>query len=786
MKITKVSCDQFAGMRDRSVSFADGLNVVYGRNESGKSTLVGLIGRTLFQPAKLDRRKDKGFFERYFPAEKRGKSGMGDCIDGSVGFETDDGAFTLKKEWGEEPSCRLLTPDDTVKKQETIDELLRAALVYGEGVYSELLLSTQSGAEVALLALLDADKPMDAKRELADVVSKAFAESDGVSVEAVATAIAAKIEELAGEHWDEEAGRPEYRKDGARYKQKVGAVMEAYYAWQDAVSALERVRERETALERAAATCAERETALAAAEAERERFLAFAGRLENVQLRQERLETIEKQQREQRQALETWPRTLAARDKARALQSEREARETLDRYQRVCAAEAELTEGQRRMLSLPRPTDEELATVRTLVRQIAARENALCGMNLQAAVTMLGGHTVRFESLRTGEAIDPTAITEAVRITVPGVMELSLAPANVALDAVQAELTEKKEALAAVLAAYAVTTVEALETYVANIDSARAKERDVAAKIARECGDMTAEELKARYAAVSGEVRDAETIGRELTALGARDVQRFIADAEATVRQLEAKYGSIEALKAAAFDLSLDYEAARTAAAEAADIPDEYRGVTDVEAKQRMLAAAVDACRAARDEAFTVKERANAALSQAWSEEISDEAVAQRERELEEKKALLRHWRHIDAVFRAKKDALEGSPMAGLTARFAEYLEVLSGGRVQPEFPEQDKLGMTLYSADRRIGHGTLSEGTKDTVSLAFRLAVVDHLFPDGGGVIVLDDPLTDMDAEREALSVAMIKACAERHQVIFLTCKEELATALGGTLIRF
>ena len=82
-----------------------------------------------------------------------------------------------------------------------------------------------------------------------------------------------------------------------------------------------------------------------------------------------------------------------------------------------------------------------------------------------------------------------------------------------------------------------------------------------------------------------------------------------------------------------------------------ADIPDEYRGVTDVEAKQRMLAAAVDACRAARDEAFAVKERANAALSQAWSEEISDEAVAQRERELEEKKALLRHWRHIDAVF---------------------------------------------------------------------------------------------------------------------------------------
>ena len=62
MKIKNISCTQFAGIRYRDVSLADGINVIYGKNESGKSTVVNLISRTLFQNAKLDRRSDKEFY----------------------------------------------------------------------------------------------------------------------------------------------------------------------------------------------------------------------------------------------------------------------------------------------------------------------------------------------------------------------------------------------------------------------------------------------------------------------------------------------------------------------------------------------------------------------------------------------------------------------------------------------------------------------------------------------------------------------------------------------------
>ena len=48
----------------------------------------------------------------------------------------------------------------------------------------------------------------------------------------------------------------------------------------------------------------------------------------------------------------------------------------------------------------------------------------------------------------------------------------------------------------------------------------------------------------------------------------------------------------------------------------------------------------------------------------------------------------------------------------------------------------------------------------------------------------MFDDPFTDMDDERAARSCALIREFASRHQVIFLTCREEYLSALGGNII--
>ncbi|MDD6733322.1 MAG: hypothetical protein PUE21_02110, partial [Lachnospiraceae bacterium] len=91
---------------------------------------------------------------------------------------------------------------------------------------------------------------------------------------------------------------------------------------------------------------------------------------------------------------------------------------------------------------------------------------------------------------------------------------------------------------------------------------------------------------------------------------------------------------------------------------------------------------------------------------------------------------------------------------------------------------------VTLASNDHALTYSILSEGTKDTISLAFRLAMLEFLFPDGDGLAVFDDPFTDMDPSRMAASCKLIQKFAEKNQVIFVTCDEKYEEILSGNVI--
>lgn len=48
MKLLELHINGFGKIHDRTISFSDGINVIYGRNEAGKSTLHTFIRGMLF------------------------------------------------------------------------------------------------------------------------------------------------------------------------------------------------------------------------------------------------------------------------------------------------------------------------------------------------------------------------------------------------------------------------------------------------------------------------------------------------------------------------------------------------------------------------------------------------------------------------------------------------------------------------------------------------------------------------------------------------------------------
>lgn len=789
MKIQNVSCMQFAGIRDCNISFGDGVNIVCGKNESGKSTLVNLISRTLFQNARVDGRKDKEFRQAYFPSERKGAAFVGDSIDGRVVFSTPNGKYTLSKEWGTESRCVLSAPEGVIRDQATIDAVLRDALGYGEGVYTDMLLSSQKNSDISLQTILDATKKTDAKQEIVDRVSQAFAESDGVSADLIERAIDAKIEEISGKHWDFEREIPV--KKAGRWASGLGEVLKAYYELEDARIKADEISRLEECLENAVKNYNISMNEVQKAQREFNDFNAYAATLEILNERRKNAERLKKELTKISVVLENRPKITADLERAKTLQTEMTNRELLDKYNAANMLVQELEKVDKKLLKSDCPENDEIMKIRDLQRRITGLQNKLCTVDLTAVYKTFGDNEVEIVSLLSGEKLDVTdgkvTIGEAVRITVAGVFEMELSAADVDVKAVENEIEKCRNAIGDIFGKYNLKTIEELEELKDSIRNERLKFDDISNKLSMLLGEMSFDELEKNVQNIPGNMREKDEIASDIFALcKTGNVERFITVKETEINAYENEYGNIAELNVKVHDLKTEFDEVNEVINNAEIIPEEYANISDPSAYLDLLETKVNDMREKCDRATEQKSELVGKL-ETYKESIDgdpQERVREAQREFNEIHSLLKHWMHVKEVFNEQKVAVAENPMHDIADSFTKYLSLISDNKISSEFTEANKLDMVVYSDDRLLDYGKLSEGTKETVSLAFRLAVLDHLFPNGGGVIVLDDPLTDMDIDRAKQACALIQECAKKHQVIFLTCREEYMGMLNGNCI--
>lgn len=70
MKITSINIIGYGKLKDKAIDFTDGLNVIYGKNEAGKTTTHSFIKSMLFGMKKKKSVRDEDTYSKYFPVNK--------------------------------------------------------------------------------------------------------------------------------------------------------------------------------------------------------------------------------------------------------------------------------------------------------------------------------------------------------------------------------------------------------------------------------------------------------------------------------------------------------------------------------------------------------------------------------------------------------------------------------------------------------------------------------------------------------------------------------------------
>lgn len=126
MRLLKIRINDFGKIHDKQIEFYDGINIIYGENEAGKSTIHSFIRGMLFDIKKTrGRAKKKGFYERYKPWN--GSSSYG----GSIEFEADNkGTYHIYRNFDKNNRVFTITDIDTGREL-TLSELEYQELLDG-------------------------------------------------------------------------------------------------------------------------------------------------------------------------------------------------------------------------------------------------------------------------------------------------------------------------------------------------------------------------------------------------------------------------------------------------------------------------------------------------------------------------------------------------------------------------------------------------------------------------------------------------------------------------------
>lgn len=866
MKINAYSTEQFAGVRNQDIQFQDGMNIIVGKNEAGKSTMLAAIYHALLTPSKLDKRKNRDFINQFFPTSGAKTIDVRVEIESShhnlisnqdkreekskkERYEKSQESYTIEKIWdidGKENMTKLKQESGDIWRGNQAQEKLSEILDYGEAFYKNLVFDNQKYEEEVLTWFYqffsnEGKQDFDIT-EIKTRLAQAFSVAGGISEEKFLSLLDAKMRELSVK-WDFEKDAPERgRGIDNKWKRDIGEILISYYAYKEAQRELEETIQIEEELAKKTKqlenlTEEKKKIEQKRAKLESQKAEIFnKSKTEKLSENTKReLEVCKKVSREwqnleinlqEGRRLANWQQTVEQREQIQLLEEKIEAARKLQEkieklrgreeylrqisidYEKAKKAREDIDRSQLRLSSVKLSTEiclkepykgkvEHAGGVLNFPNEDARKEIEIYDF------TSLGEEK-ESRDFASRKSVDgeieqkdffmQKEVEGFVRISIPGIAQIQVSPRDFDVKKCQREIEENTEILQNILQKYCTKTIDELLEEKRNWQERLADKEKNERKLElilenRSLEELEEERLNSQKKYETVIFKDGENIAAEeekikeeikifLKRTKKTTLEAGVIAAETILQQYENTYQTYEKLLQRKKDLEIEEKNYQKQLEQLADISmteEEY------EQKIRNLQEKLKQIEQERDELTSQI----GSLSQRETLDIAEMEldVLSLKKKWERKKKTYHYYEKIKEDFielkQESRDKLED-----FYKDFCENLAIITGNKIEIRSFEN----LELVSGKNKITtKEILSEGTKKTVLLAFRLAILEYFYRNeiDGGIAVFDDILLDMDKERRKNSALLLKKFAKKNQVLFTTCDEEIAKLLEGNLIR-
>lgn len=137
MNINKLKINSYGKLKDKEINLNKGINIIYGKNESGKSTLLNFIINTFYGISKNKKGKEYSDFEKYTPW-------IGEDFSGKIEYElNNNNKFEIYRDFKKKNPKIFNENMEDISKEFNIDKTKGNQFFYEQtGVDEELFLST--------------------------------------------------------------------------------------------------------------------------------------------------------------------------------------------------------------------------------------------------------------------------------------------------------------------------------------------------------------------------------------------------------------------------------------------------------------------------------------------------------------------------------------------------------------------------------------------------------------------------------------------------------------------